>query len=663
MGKQKHQAKKKRREAYKRLSGYSTSVTNQQDAGTSHKASAATRKGAQPFFNMPICYSDLKNSVPPEIEIDQSISSLRKRAIFFILIRFNMLLSMYERDFARWMEIQKYLLDALINNELYALVRKNFAQENSLTRPLFHRQQLLALMKRILLESTDANDEDYDVPKEEAYLLGKIALIINNLIYTEEQGSRLSIEETGGDSTIIRDELCTQMLPSYELSNPPDVHHGLIRSYEYFRIFERMAAEGQLIFKNGQSVPDRFLDLTGLRLNEYLLLILSIYLWYQGLATLPESPKKLIDNFGELNFRIDALLDKMKFNEGERRAFLRQTTTNVEGLIEALRNPLSPMLMPQYDFTAFRTFPLIYTHEGGGVVTCLDSSFLAEKISVGVYHKINQSLTEKSKEGVEDDVTDQKSFLTFWGTAFEIYTNERLREVRSPGLKRIFTSPEYETPPKQGHVEPFDALLDYGQSLVVFEHKGKYIDLNAKYSGRRDLLLGNLMRGDRIGKGILQLADNIEYVFSQRHTFREGGEGHHAERIFGEKDISRVRRIYPVIVHQDFPLRLNCVNVFMGRIFRDELGKRDVNQDLVRPLSILSVEDVEILIPYLIAIPFPDVLEEYARYDDPLTSFKKILYNLLKKRRIKERQNQWMEERFEELRSNIRELFIDLSDD
>jgi hypothetical protein len=131
---------------------------------------------------------------------------------------------------------------------------------------------------------------------------------------------------------------------------------------------------------------------------------------------------------------------------------------------------------------------------------------------------------------------------------------------------------------------------------------------------------------------------------------------------FGLKEIGRVRWIYSVIVHQDFSLGFNGVNRIMSRFFQTEIARRRVNQDMVRPLSLLTIEDLEVIIPYLAAIPLPEILEEYAAYDDPLTTFDKIFKALCRRRRTALRDSPWIERRKEELGDELVELFVDFSD-
>jgi hypothetical protein len=631
-------------------------------------------------MGLPIYYSDLTDHVPSEAEIDELVSSFVRRPTFFMLAMLNTFLSFYQHDSRKdFTEVQGFLFTNLTDDELFDRVKQKFPREQMGSRPLFHRQQMLVLIKKVLLLASDTgryNPNDMET-KEGQYALGRVALMTNDLLNLQEQAQRLEQQEGSEDDRRRRyEEFCTQMLPLYELSNPPEVGPGLVRNDEYFKIFERMAAQGKFVFSDGKGITDRFFKLTKLKLKDYLLMIMAVHLYYMGISTEEGALKQLMDNPAKFNVAIDVIFSKMRFTPDERRAFFRQTSINVDGLIEACRVKRSKLpLMQQYDFTALRTYPLIYTREQEDIVTCVDSSFLAEKVSAGVYYNIKLPLEEEAKklraEGKKSEAKiaqkDHDDFLGYWGSAFEIYVNDRLRDVRSPGLKRFYASPHYDKPPSKSDTEVFDAVLDYGSTLVVFEHKGKYLDLGAKYSGDREVLLAELKSTKRIGKGIYQLADNLQWVFdskqgAERRTFHERGADGKPGTPFELKDIGRVRRIYPVIVHQDFSIQLNGMNQIMSWLFEEEIAKRRVDRDLVRPLSLISVEDLEMVIPHLSAIPLMDILDEYARHDDPLMTFEKIFRRFLKKKRIKFRRNQWLDRRFEEIRQEIRDLFIDLSD-
>jgi len=595
-----------------------------------------------------------------------------------MLAMLNTLLSFYEHDREAFTYVQGFLFKNLTDEELFERAKQRFPHKQMGLRPMFHRQQMLILMKKVLLlTGEEGRYNPNDMTKEARHALGKVALMTNNLLDPKDQGERLSRREGAEDEDRrLRDEFCTQMIPIFELSNPPDVLPALVRNDEYFRIFERMAARGKFRFSDGDSIAERFLKLTGLKLEDYLLMIFAVYANYEVIARQDGAIKQLIDDPGKFNVGVDLLFSQMRFTPEERRAFFRQTSIDVDGLIEACRTVRSRFpLMQQYDFTALRTYPLIYTRDQEDIATCLDASFLAEKISTGVYYTIKLPLEEAAKRPPEEGdestskiaANDHKSFLGYWGSVFEVYVNDRLREARSPGLRRFYASPHYDEPPSKSDTEAFDAVLDYGKALVVFEHKGKYLELGAKYSGNRELFIADLKSKNRIGKAVYQFADNLQLVFNndpngKRHTFHERDENGNPTKSFALKDSSRVRKIYPVIVHQDFSLRLNCVNLIMNDFFRQEIGLRKVDEDMVRPLTMISVEDLEVLIPYLAAIQFPDVLDEYAKYDDPLMTFGKFFQWFRKKRRTKVRRNEWIFQRSEKIWQDLKEMFVDQVD-
>jgi hypothetical protein len=122
-----------------------------------------------------------------------------------------------------------------------------------------------------------------------------------------------------------------------------------------------------------------------------------------------------------------------------------------------------------------------------------------------------------------------------------------------------------------------------------------------------------------------------------------------------------VRRIYPLVVHQDFSLRLNGINQIVGRAFRREIAKRHVELRFVRPLCILSIEDLEVLIPYLVDVSLPDVLDFYVAKDDPLTTFRSIFKKFRRKRHIANRRNEWIDQRSEEIFQRLKTSFVDLN--
>lgn len=672
--KQKLLEKKRRREAARRLRGSASRV-----------ASAQVQQ-SMPVKNlrMPICFSDLMDRDPPEAEIDQLVASFARTSTFLMLAMLNTFLSFYQHaqdDREAFTFVQGFLFQNLTDEDTFERARQRFPHENMGARPIFHRQQMLVMLKKILLRSDEQgrNDPNDGKNKDARYALGKLLLMANDLLNPAEQAQNLlQKDDTEEDRQRRYDEFCTQMLPMYELSNPADVIPALVRNDEYFTLFEQGALGGKFLFNDGDSIANRFLKLTGLNLRDYLLMILSIYMYYEGTSHAESAVKLLIEKPQVFNVGVNETFRKMRFSDDEVRAFFRQTAIGIEGLVAECRVVRSKSdLLQQYDFTAFRTYPLLYTRDEQDFATLIDHSFLAEKISTGVYYNIKLPLEQAAKlivadgdletgEKVKEAERDHRRFLGYWGEVFDKYANDRLGDALPRGLKHFFRSPHYDDPPAKSDHEAFDAVLNYGRDLVLIEHKGKYLDLASKYSGNRQMLLAELTGSKRIGEAITQLADNIQLVFDNRKdakrlTFHDrDSQGRPAKR-FELRDIQRVRRIYPLVVHQDFSLRLNGINQIVGRTFRREIAKRHVELRFVRPLCILSIEDLEVLIPYLAVVSLPDVLEFYAAKDDPLTTFRSIFNKFRRKRHIANRRNEWIDQRSEEILQRLKASFVDLN--
>lgn len=664
--------KKRRREAARRL------------RGSASRAASAHVEQSMPGKNlrMPICFSDLMDRDPPEAEIDQLVGTFARTSTFLMLAMLNTFLSFYQHaqgDREAFTFVQGFLFQNLTDEDTFERARQRFPHENMGARPIFHRQQMLVMLKKILLRSDEQgrNDPNDGKNKDARYALGKLLLMANDLLNPAEQAQNLlQKDDTEEDRQRRYEEFCTQMLPMYELSNPADVIPALVRNDEYFTLFEQGALERKFLFNDGDSIADRFLKLTGLNLRDYLLMILSIYMYYEGTSHAESAVKLLIEKPQVFNVGVNETFRKMRFSDDEVRAFFRQTAIGIEGLVAECRVVRSKSdLLQQYDFTAFRTYPLLYTRDEQDFATLIDHSFLAEKISTGVYYNIKLPLEQAAKlivadgdletgEKVKEAERDHRRFLGYWGEVFDKYANDRLSDARPRGLKHFFRAPHYDDPPAKSDHEAFDAVLNYGRDLVLIEHKGKYLDLASKYSGNRQMLLAELTGSKRIGEAITQLADNIQLVFDNRKdakrlTFHDS-QGRSAKR-FELRDIQRVRRIYPLVVHQDFSLRLNGINQIVGRAFRCEIAKRHVELRFVRPLCILSIEDLEVLIPYLADVSLPDVLEFYAVKDDPLTTFRSIFNKFRRKRHIANRRNEWIDQRSEEILQRLKASFVDLN--
>jgi hypothetical protein len=661
MGKLKRKAKKKRREAIKRLHPPPERAGNpDQRLGGPPPLTSAQLQNRPLIASTPILYSDLADHRPAEEELAGIIALFEKRPTFFMLCVLNTFLSFYTHDIPNATQVQKRLVRSFLSHDFLKRIERKFARDSVILRPVFHRQQLLAVLKKVLVESANDGKVNPNPPENitARFKLGEACLMMNDLLFPEEQSERLKSGGGPEEDDRIHGELFAQWLPTFELLNPPDVMHSLVRNLEYARIFDERFSD--FIFSGGQSLSQRFEQLTGLELKRYLVLIFNFYLFYQDQSS---SLDNLVRNPALFNVDKRVVFAKMKLTEREVEAFFDLTAADVDTLIQEFQTttPTKHSVFAPYDFTPFRRHPLVYNSDERQIVTCIDPAFLAEKISTGAYHTILRSLEVEESIRTKADESDRTRFLRrYWGDVFQIYVNDRLRDVFPLESRQFYASPKWDSPKVKSNEEAFDGVLALGDSLVVMEDKGKYLEFSAKYSGQRDALLADLH--ERFGVGVQQLADSLEVVFNNdpdqpRHTFSERDKENQPQLTFSLDDAERVRIVYPVLVVQDFSLQTGFANRELRNLFEREIKTRRVDPELVRPLSLLTVEDLETLIPYLDEVSVTDILDEYIKPHEPLYTFEHVLNAYIRRRKLAYRGNKWIDQRFEELRLSIADWF------
>lgn len=620
---------------------------------SSHKKVKSNyRQGDGEILITPISYHRLYDKKVPESEFNDLISSFAKRPTFFLLSNINSLISFYvdspgEEALKKADYVQRFLIHNLTDEMTRALIMVEMENLPLLKEgPVFHRQQLLMVMKMLLAKAKDDGPVDPNNDLAGRHQLGKLCLAINDHLLTTEQEEQL--KDRGGDQERqrIHDELFSQFIYSAELRDIPDVYSSTVRNTEYIRIFERDRA--RFPFLGGLSLSERFAELKGLDLERYLWMIFGVHRVYDDLA---ENPDTFIDNPGHHNIGKATVFSKMNLSAEEIDAFFKLTTTTFEELTEQIRESAANQSGIKFrnDFTIFRNRPLVYTKAEKDAAACIDFGFLSEKVSLSLYHMILNTL-----EG-QPDRTD---FLRrYWGDVFEIYVNERLRDVFPFKTKRFFSSPMFDVPKRSD--QAFDGALIEGDTLIVMEHKGKYLTLDAKYTGDRDLLKRQF--NEKYGLAAQQLAESLEKVFngdiSKRLTFSDRDSNGEILNQFGLDRIKKISRIYPIVVVQDFSLQLGFASWNLRDIFSEEIGKRNIDQSLIKPLTVLTIEDLEAILPYLKEVPLRNILDCYARELEPLKTLEHIFKGYARRRGVRLRGNKWIEMRLREIIDSMKAIF------
>lgn len=599
---------------------------------------------------MPVTYSELYGSRPTEEQLSELIASFRAEPTFISLAMWNLMLSLSEGNVERYKYLQGFFIHNLIRAELRERVFELAALDSESARPVFGRWQLLALMKCVLLESVSGSSLDPRIQDIARRSVGDACLMLNDLLFPEEQQARFEL--IAGDREKISDELMTQWLFQSELYHPPDVYQAVARNDEYFDIFERRASEFRF---HEQTLSQKFAALTGLEIRQYLRLYFSIYALHANLQSM--HPDEINANPSIINFDKERVFSLIDFSPEECEIFFKRILSDLASVIQGVKMDSASGRAWQFDFTTFRSYPLIYNSKSKQAFTCIAYPFLIEKLASGIYHTILNSWPENDAE--------RARFQTYWGRVFEQFANERLGEEYPASLiaDRFYANPYFRKKQSGALVEVSDAVLDYGESLILLEHKGGYLSLDEKYSDDVKRLLGGIAGKFGLDKGIKQLARSVERLFNRdvgrRDTFSQLNAKGVSVKDFTPEDVKRVRKVYPVIVVQDFSLTMGFVNRRLRLQFEEVMRESTIDSGVhVRPLSLITIENLEDVLEHLAEVSLIDLLDEYVMVERaPLSNFDEMFKMVLKRKGVDQRRYHWSLKKGEQFINSIMERF------
>jgi hypothetical protein len=192
-----------------------------------------------------------------------------------------------------------------------------------------------------------------------------------------------------------------------------------------------------------------------------------------------------------------------------------------------------------------------------------------------------------------------------FGDLFESYVNGLLHEATGSTRKaRVFLpSPKFE----RSNDEAADGILCWVNTAAIMEYKAGLLTTRERYAGVPDVLLRGIeckLSGDKKERGVSQLARNIGRILS-------------GEKVSVDNftiDLSSCRRLYPILVCFDESLGFHAVAKLLQRRFNEELARYKVPNEVVGPLMLLSVGDVENLATTAHTVSIEQILQRYASH-------------------------------------------------
>ena len=444
--------------------------------------------------------------------------------------------------------------------------------------------------------------------------MAKCYLIANGLLEAEPPnfGTNLTEEE--------RNALLAALIPGFEYrinaSPGPYIKYSLVRSKELL--------EGLQGACSTFDVNATFSRATGLSLEDYQYLILSILS-----VSLSFSLEDILDG-SEIFVDTQPSPDLAPLYD----RLLQHTCIPIDAL--ALEVETIPSL--PNEFLLLRKYPLVQIDENR--IMCIDIGFLLEKLETGVFWIIRDQL-EEERRGRGKEIIDLR------GKVFEDYAASIIKRVLSDTgtcAERYIISPMYD---RREQAECTDIAVCSDDTLILLECKAPLLSANTKFSG--DFF--NLHDGIKPNaiKGVEQLWNAIQTLGHTDTTQRHQTEG---------IDMSQVRKIYPVLVLSDRMFSFPFMNRFLDSEFKRLVTLNDLEEHLeIMPLTVLTIEDLENLEPYLSDTPFHTHLDQWITqifFNNTSSPFGQYL------RRLREREmrhNTYMEQKARQMLADVGEYF------
>lgn len=384
--------------------------------------------------------------------------------------------------------------------------------------------------------------------------------MVNSLLVSSEQEKLLY---TGTDYSR-RLELVTQILPSFELANPPRFDHVLPRLEIMYRILLREPEVKARMSQcsNGFDFEYEFCHKVGITLDHWLFVVFAIYCYFLNIGSaLDPNPNYMIIN-------PDIFRGESGITEQELLAVL-SVLSAPPAMIRA-KNAEFTLTDARYDFVEFRSTPLIELEKTKLVPT--DLTFILEKCHTGVHWALHDRL----------DFRRRRDLFAAWGILFEEYVHWLLKGWKTNQPMFYLPCPKW----KGTSDESFDGILVKEGVLLAAEYKGGIISRQARYAADSRAFTTDLER--KISVGCEQLAKKIGAVFSaDQQSLRE----------LADFDCRNIRAVLPVLVVQDHILRVPFFNWYLNREFQNHMQSQRIRDGVViRPLTVLTIDDLESLV-------------------------------------------------------------------
>lgn len=539
-------------------------------------------------------------------------NALRDGSAIDAIGEFSLINANLSESRARDRQVQLETIIRFVEPELRSTIFNPGVQGNALS-VVFNRIGCLQAIRHLILFGGNNPNQDWN-----PFKVGRLTLLANEFL------DNISTPLPSMPPTV---ELVLLLAPTWDIYNVRHLGHGMARMFTI--LTEIMPGSDpkvvSLLVQLGMA-PDK-IEIDGVPLNQFVSTVFGIF----ALGRPPEGQVRVLFNskeiFAQTNFP-QAVLEKM----------LDARALTIDGFRVLLGDGQAPT---QSAFTAdvarrsflidslnvFRKYPLLRIDSEK--VLILDLQFVAELLTQGVYWSIY--------DGLPTDKRDR--FKELWGYMFELYTVDLLRQFYPPMSGMFFPDVNY----ADGQI---DALLDFGSFVLLIEIKSSLLTEPAKRSADKDTFLKDFRRKFVVNekgkpKAIRQLASACRAISK--------GEAPTVNR--KESPV-----IYPIFVSDEPVVEATFMNTF----FNKEFQKEGIVDPKVKPLTIMSIDELEQLLSHINDGDFTWEELLQSRFDKNTvfaSSVGQTIYDTLAAKGLSSKQNRALKRKFDEVGEIMRACF------
>jgi hypothetical protein len=476
----------------------------------------------------------------------------------------------------------------------------------------FTRTGCLQLMRHLLVYGNRSVQPAGRSEKE----LGELALLTNEFIQRDQ------VVDPGRLPNL---DLLLSFVPVWDIHNPRDLAYALSRMFTILtEILPGNDPEvRRLAAKAGLNISG--ITVESLPLNDFIAAVFGLFAYGRNIKSPAFSIVDMRRIFSQVGFPTAILRKLVKDRALTAAAFRKRLSGGKPRTRKAFGEELERHSFLTESLNDFRHYPFMKLDANR--VLILDLEFLTELLTAGVYWNIFDSLPRHRRE----------SFKELWGRLFEIYGVDLLKEFYPHASGMLAADVNYDG----GQV---DALLDFGEAVIVFEIKSSLLREDAKRSGDGSKFVADFERKfvrNQKGKpkALLQLAASCKAIEDARIP-----------------TAMRPGRIYPVCVSDEPAVESFFFTAYANETFEKELpaGSR------IRPVTMMSVNELEEILPYVSENLFSwsELLD--FRLSGPTRgafSVHQSIYDLLREKGLSARRNQAIRKSFDEVWKIIRSRY------